>query len=929
MKFIFVPLLLLFVGGSFSARRNLNSNNTIQDHHSTLDSAQDSTLIKFIQKEKKYSRVLLNQGKSDSAILVLNHCLTHLPREAKAKEEIKLLAWTYVNRAYIYEQVSGDYLSAKSDYLEGLRLFQAIKKDDFMVARFVYQPLGNIYTRHGENEQAIRLLSEFKRIAVAAGKTEAVLSAYNDLGRAFMNKRDFTKAEEVLKEGIALSGQDDYNAGLLYSSLARTYFHDKKVQAGIDAANNSIYYFNRTSSELDHSDFRFEVVRKYVIGAQNVLGLLLTDAGQFVEAKKSLNTALKDALDIFPSKHRKIAKIYCALGDLEMAIKNYGASFEYYHQALIRATPSFSNENSKNNPDIDALFPEVTIGEALCGKALAASKQGYSLTSDSWKRNALNAYQCYFLWENKIRAEQQDFYSKLHFSSEIHKNGEEALNLIYSLQNTLNTDSLGRIAHNFIHQSKGILLSESNARLLSGDSDIEKWTSSLRLLSMQLGFYRNDLMEAKYNEDSVQIANLQNSIAQLDQQLQLTQFEIRKKYHDYDQLIANNELPEKELAVYLKKQNANLLNFFQGETYTYLLVVDDSHFNIHRVKSETVQNECNLLLNQLKNPKKGDALTYQQTAHNLYNTLISPSEKYLSKNNWIILPDGVINTIPFEALVSKKRKSPTFKNLHYLVKKKTAYYTPTIEKLLVVNSDKKLEAFLGIAPDYSSPYGFPNLQYAEDEISYGASTLNGKVLTKTRASKSSFLKQANKYRVLHLSTHAGVDSISFNDPWLTFADDTAEQNQLTTTELLQLQLMNDLVILNACETGSGYYYEGEGTLSFARSFMDAGSRNILTNLWSVNHTSNHKLLKRFYDRLSENPAPAQALQLAKQEFLQNNNIDNFGAHPYFWTPLILIGNNQPIKLQDDSESSYYLLWIGISGVLLLITLRISTKKIKP
>lgn len=865
------------------------------------------------------SAQLRDQGNSDSAMIVLDHCLASLPKKAQTAEEEELLGWVYVNRAYLFERYRGDFLSAKSDYLEGLQLFREAHIENFYVARFLYEPLGNIYTRHGENEQAIRMLSQFKRIAKESGDTPALLDAHNDLARAYMNKSEFATAISVLKEGIDLSKDHPYNAGLLYSSLAETYLLNNQLDQGINASEESKRNFHVARSNASSDLMLLVRIENYLVGTLNIEGKLLTRAGHLERARASLNLALKQALAQFPEKHRMIAKIYCALGDLEYVAHHENEAYKLYHLALIGATPDFNETDPDSNPPTEMLFPEVTIGEALQGKATSAKKLGDSISSYTWYKHALDAYQCYFAWENKLRAEQQDFLSKLDFSSEIHENGEAALDILFAMYEMQPSDSLKKIALDIIHQSKAILLSESNAQLLASNKNIKKWVQLLRTQSMQLASFEHNLRLARTVNDTLEIQRTEAAIAQLDQKRQTTLFEIRKKFNDYDALIANNEVPEKQLRKYLKQQQADLLNYFEGKTHTYLVTIGTNNSSFHRASSDSSKQLCLHLRNFLHAPNGCSAKEYESVANRLFQLLVAPAENNLTASNWIVLPDGLLNSIPFEALVSKKHSSPSFKNLRYLVRDKVVHYAPSVEKLLVRNSTSPLEHFLGMAHSFSRSEQLAPLRYSRDEVKTGATVFSGTTYLEEKATKQVFLEKAGQYRVLHLSTHAGIDSTGLEEPWLAFGESPSPKNRLITSELLQLQLSNDLVILNACETGQGNYYAGEGILSFARAFLDAGSRNVLTNLWSVNHTSNHKLIKKFYHNLKQHDAPAKALQKAKLNFLTDGSTDAYNAHPYFWTSLVLMGNNAPTQTPDTNTTSYWL-WLTISLAVLLMLL---------
>lgn len=113
---------------------------------------------------------------------------------------------------------------------------------------------------------------------------------------------------------------------------------------------------------------------------------------------------------------------------------------------------------------------------------------------------------------------------------------------------------------------------------------------------------------------------------------------------------------------------------------------------------------------------------------------------------------------------------------------------------------------------------------------------------------------------------------------------TREDGVLTAFEAMNLRLDNtELVVLSACETGSGEVSNGEGVYGLQRSFMVAGAQNLLMSLWKVNDQATQALMSKFYKNWLINPDKHQALQAAQLELMKEYQ------EPYFWGAFILIG----------------------------------------
>jgi CHAT domain-containing protein len=93
----------------------------------------------------------------------------------------------------------------------------------------------------------------------------------------------------------------------------------------------------------------------------------------------------------------------------------------------------------------------------------------------------------------------------------------------------------------------------------------------------------------------------------------------------------------------------------------------------------------------------------------------------------------------------------------------------------------------------------------------------------------------------------------------------------------------DLVVLSACRTGQGRLNNGEGVTGLARAFLYAGSRGVLSSLWSVDDAETAHFMTDLYGQLKEGKAAADAVREAKLKMIAE------GKPPVFWAPFILIG----------------------------------------
>jgi CHAT domain-containing protein len=152
------------------------------------------------------------------------------------------------------------------------------------------------------------------------------------------------------------------------------------------------------------------------------------------------------------------------------------------------------------------------------------------------------------------------------------------------------------------------------------------------------------------------------------------------------------------------------------------------------------------------------------------------------------------------------------------------------------------------------------------------------------------------YRVVYFATHGLVagDVKGLAEPSLALTiprQPTPEDNGLlTASEVAQLKLNADWVVLSACNTIAGDKPGAEALSGLARAFFYAGARALLVSHWSVESAAATRLTTTTFENLKTDPAigRAEALQRAMLAYL-NDASDPHNAYPAFWAPFEVVG----------------------------------------
>ena len=115
-----------------------------------------------------------------------------------------------------------------------------------------------------------------------------------------------------------------------------------------------------------------------------------------------------------------------------------------------------------------------------------------------------------------------------------------------------------------------------------------------------------------------------------------------------------------------------------------------------------------------------------------------------------------------------------------------------------------------------------------------------------------------------------------------------EDGYLQASEVAQLRLKADLVVLSACDTSVGALQGQEGIANLSRAFLLAGARSVVSTLWPVEDDATLLLMKKFYGHLGAGQQAAEALATAKRDLLRT-----YGPRirPRQWAGFIIEGDS--------------------------------------
>jgi len=832
------------------------------------------------QEDRIYNAIdVFVANPSTKALQNLTKTETEFWKNAKPKTKDELLAIVVLNcnKAY-YENQFGQTEKAISSYEKAWQIYQKNKLSNYDIIEFCLKPLGNLYTVLGDYDSAENTIKQyFFIINTTKNYPEAAkqkFAAILNLSNVYQSSGKTSLAIELLESTLKTEKLSNIQKGILLNNLGNSYL----LSSGINLLPPEFYQKaeNAFKSAVNYLKNEKEQSETLSNSYRN-LSALNRQWHQFEIAASYLEKAEKLFLETPNQQPRKIAKLYYEKALLLFDERKDDESTKQISTIFKLLIPNYNSKNIL--PNQDQLYAETILIDVLDLQAEILFKQNHP-------KKALDAFKLSFYVEDLLM------------------NG-----LIYE-----NSKTITQIrARN--RTEKCLLIYD---RLYQEDSKIQYLNDAFQLAEKTksgiLKGYRSNIKDASAKEKQIiqQFQNVNNTIIKEQQKGDLANIskinQLIKKQNELMVLLKNIQyenpdyIPEncnlKQLFSKLEKDKAVLVYYFIGNENLFYFTLQNNRINFRHIY--TAHRSMLEIVKFIDYFSSADAITKDISGYNYYGKKVYDLLKLPSNviyKNLIIVPDGILNFLPFEALITAESKTTNFAKMHYLLNDfRIAYNTSAsfyLNSRPISNSEKTV---LGIFPVFEKT-AF-ELSYSKKELASIRNNFKGKYLENSHACFSNFKNNANQYSILHLSTHASSGDIE------TPASIKFYDQEILYSELYNLNINPDLVVLSACETGIGKLYKAEGAMSVARGFQFAGAQNLLFSLWKVNDFTTSVFMADFYKNIKSNAPYFEANANAKLDFLNDKSIPNAKKSPYYWSSFVYYGS-----ISKEVESTNYIYYI--------------------
>ena len=311
----------------------------------------------------------------------------------------------------------------------------------------------------------------------------------------------------------------------------------------------------------------------------------------------------------------------------------------------------------------------------------------------------------------------------------------------------------------------------------------------------------------------------------------------------------------------------------------------------------------------------------------LFHTLIGPALAALPPevDRLVIVPDDLLHRVPFAALRSSADGEPLGARFEITIAPSATLWLRGREasraapaRAALVMADPKFAAESdGSLPSATREWALASegplgrLPQARKEGRSVARHLGGSTLWVGDAASEDALKKArlDGFSLLHFAAHAVADEDRpERSSVLLTPGSEAEDGLLQSREIVELPLDGRVVVLSACRSAGGSVLRGEGVLSLARAFFQAGSPAIVASLWPLRDDEAPRLFDVFYRHLAGGSSLAASLRSAQRDAMAA------GLPPAAWAGLVVIGDGSlvpfPGGVRGARPSAPFILVLG-------------------
>ncbi|HSK70455.1 MAG TPA: tetratricopeptide repeat protein [Pyrinomonadaceae bacterium] len=782
-------------------------------------------------------------------------------------------AVTFVNKGKVFFDL-GDNQKALDFYHRALPLFCAIQDKDGMAT--VLNNIAVIYKNSGELQRAKDLFDLALPLSRAVGNRFLEATALNHIGFIYIDLKEEEEALKNLTEALQIFRLIANKEGEAHTliNIGKVYDNSNKPTEAREKYEQALLIFR----EIDH---------------KNGMAITFNNIGIIYFYQNNPQKALENyskALSLFRETGDTGSEA-ATMGNIGIAyvyLMDIRRSLEHFYSSL-----QLSRAANRREQEAMVLNYLMRVWDARGDRKTAIFYGKQSVNKYQELRQNIKGFDREF--QKSFLIKVQEPYHKLIELLIIEERFPEAERVVRMLKEEEYFEFVSR---------DGSVISSLDERinLTPGEKQAAERYEKLAFEIEQIGKEYENLEKRKALESDEQAKITSERQTELNKKLETALLKLRtflvKFGETFAQKETNPQKVEQSSQAIIKEWNdphtAVIVTIFGEDNLSVIVTTSESQRGYVINISE---NELKKLVGDFRSAlvSRGNV---KPAAQKLYNVLVKPLEKDLEKikaRTMVWSLDKFLRYVPVAALWDKD-KGYVAENYASV-----GLALASRENLAFRPENKNSWQALGVGVSEKSG-DLPALSYVPEELQaivretsaenkkqeFGI--IEGRRLLNREFTYDSFVKNLGKYRFTHAASHfsfiPGTKAEGLNSFLLLGNGEKLTLAQVQNSEKIFNGI--ELLTLSACDTAyGGKTADGREIEGFGVLAQRKGARAIMATLWRVNDESTRYFMVDFYDFYKKSEmTKAEALRQAQLAMIKGGEF----AHPYFWSPFILIGN---------------------------------------
>ncbi|HYY97232.1 MAG TPA: CHAT domain-containing tetratricopeptide repeat protein, partial [Pyrinomonadaceae bacterium] len=784
---------------------------------------------------------------------------------------------------------------------------------------------GVVHSLRGEEQAALDLQLEVARIFHTIGDQLNEALALNGVGQAYDDLNEKQIALDKYEQALKL-----FQAGGNLDRATVAVYQIGKVYASLGDSGQALTYFKRCIGlSRAASRRRMEVYAlnemATVYASRGARGKALDQYGRILKFHRAGGDRRGEAMTL-----NKVGDFYLLLGEKRKAL-------DHYRQAL-----SVSRDSGDRELELSTLYSVASAERDCDDLSSAVSHVEQSIkTIEELRTNIAGAdlRSSYFAAVHKHYGLYIDLLMRL---ERLRPGGGYAAAALQASE-----AARARSLLEILGEARADLRDDAAPYLLERERELQQLLRAQALYRMELTGGTRTQAEA---------AEAESELRRLTAEYKALQAQLREQTPRYKTLTQPRPLTLAEIQAELRGGDTILLEYALGDERSFLWAVTHESLASYELPARPVLEEAARTVHEsitARQPVEGESgaeyqaraaaadRAFRERAQALSDMLLGPVAGLLGDKRLVIVSEGMLQYIPFDALPAPSGRGPSNSGdsdeLTPLVSRHETVSLPSLSTLAEIrqeepraapaegdlvavladpvftNDDDRVrgaEAAGATAPQgaqaapvvrtlrefdqQTGKQGLLRLAHSSDEaaaILAAAPAGTGMAAKDFAANRDTAMSQLlGRYRIVHFATHGIINGehpeLSGIILSMVNRDGAPEDGFLQLHDIYNMRLSADLVVLSACETGLGKDVRGEGLVGLTRGFMYAGAKSVVASLWKVDDRATAEFMGYFYRAmLRDGMPPSAALRSAKESMRRQKQ----WRAPYFWAGFVLQG----------------------------------------